>query len=30
MIADLVDMHDGLGDNPVVWTLQSRFPRVPA
>lgn len=30
VIADLVDMHDGLGDNPVIWTLQSRFPRVPA
>lgn len=30
LIADLVDMHEGLGDNPVIWTLQSRFPRVPA
>ncbi|GGP61620.1 hypothetical protein ACX9I7_20360 [Streptomyces sp. L500] len=28
LIADLVDMHDGLGDNPAIWDLQSRFPRV--
>ncbi len=28
LIADLVDMHEGLGDNPVVWDLQARFPRV--
>lgn len=26
--ADLVDMHDGLGDNPVVWNLLARLPRV--
>ncbi|OPF84615.1 hypothetical protein VT50_0200855 [Streptomyces antioxidans] len=28
LIADLVDLNEGLGDNPVVWGLQSRFPRV--
>ncbi|MEV6780209.1 hypothetical protein [Streptomyces syringium] len=28
LIADLADMHEGLADNPVVWNLQSRFPRV--
>ncbi|MEU9112198.1 hypothetical protein AB0D04_10460 [Streptomyces sp. NPDC048483] len=28
LIADLTDMHDGLGDNPVIWDLQARFPRV--
>ncbi|GGR13921.1 hypothetical protein WEB32_20015 [Streptomyces netropsis] len=28
VIADLCDMHEGLADNPVVWDLQSRFPRV--
>ncbi|NGN65758.1 hypothetical protein G5C51_17865 [Streptomyces sp. A7024] len=27
LIEDLTDMHDGLGDNPVVWELQSRFTR---
>ncbi|KMO98436.1 hypothetical protein [Streptomyces roseus] len=30
LIADLTDMHDSLADNPTIWTLQSRFPRVPA
>ncbi|MFC5145638.1 hypothetical protein [Streptomyces aureoversilis] len=28
LIADLSDMHEGLADNPVIWDLQSRFPRV--
>ncbi|WP_055586546.1 hypothetical protein [Peterkaempfera griseoplana] len=28
VLADLVELHPGLGDNPAVWTLQSRFPRV--
>lgn len=28
LIADLTDMHDGLGDNPAVWDLRARFPRV--
>ncbi|MBZ4322703.1 hypothetical protein [Streptomyces huiliensis] len=28
LIADLSDMHEGLADNPAVWTIQSRFPRV--
>ncbi len=28
VVADLVDMHDGLGDNPVVWNLLARFPRL--
>lgn len=29
LLADLTDMHEGLADNPVVWTLRARFPRVP-
>ncbi|NBE55981.1 hypothetical protein [Streptomyces boluensis] len=28
VLADLVDLHEGLGENPVVWDLQARFPRV--
>ncbi|MBN3928751.1 hypothetical protein IQ279_03680 [Streptomyces verrucosisporus] len=28
LIADLTDIHEGLGDNPVLWDLQARFPRV--
>ncbi len=28
LIADLADMHDGLADNPVIWDLQARFPRL--
>ena len=28
VLADLVDMHDGLADNPAVWNLRARFPRV--
>ncbi|MFD7505298.1 hypothetical protein ACWC5C_07085 [Streptomyces sp. NPDC001700] len=28
LIADLVDMHEGLGDNPAIWDLQARYPRV--
>ena len=28
LIADLADLHDGLDDNPVIWELQARFPRV--
>ncbi|KNB51458.1 hypothetical protein [Streptomyces caatingaensis] len=28
LVADLTDMHEGLGDNPAVWTVLSRFPRV--
>ncbi|MGW7515108.1 hypothetical protein ACWGJ2_05890 [Streptomyces sp. NPDC054796] len=28
LLADLTDMHDGLDDNPVIWDLQARFPRV--
>ncbi|WP_406507500.1 hypothetical protein [Streptomyces sp. NBC_00212] len=28
LIADLTDMHEGLGDNPIVWDLQARFPRI--
>ncbi|WP_156725375.1 hypothetical protein [Streptomyces apocyni] len=28
LIADLSDMHDDLAENPVIWELQSRFPRV--
>lgn len=29
LLADLVDLHDDLGENPAIWTLQARFPRVP-
>jgi hypothetical protein len=28
VMADLVDMHDGLDGNPVIWNLRTRFPRV--
>ena len=28
LLADLVDMHDDLADNPAVWNLRARFPRV--
>jgi len=27
LVADLTDMHEGLADNPAVWTLQARYPR---
>ncbi|WP_370153197.1 hypothetical protein [Streptacidiphilus sp. EB129] len=29
LVADLVDMHEGLDRNAAVWELQSRFPRLP-
>ena len=29
LIADLVDLHEDLGENPAIWTLQARFPRLP-
>ncbi|MFR9675986.1 hypothetical protein [Streptomyces sp. TR06-5] len=28
LLADLTDLHEGLADNPVVWDLGARFPRV--
>ncbi|OEV04968.1 hypothetical protein [Streptomyces oceani] len=28
LLADLVDMHEGLGDNPSVLGLYGRFPRI--
>jgi hypothetical protein len=28
LLADLTDMHETLADNPAVWGLQARFPRV--
>jgi hypothetical protein len=28
LVADLTDLHEGLGDNPALWSLQARFPRV--
>lgn len=28
LLADLIDMHEELGANPVIWTLQAQFPRV--
>ncbi|MFE9248559.1 hypothetical protein [Streptomyces sp. NPDC007088] len=30
LLADLFDMHEALADNPVIWDLQARFPRLPA
>nr|WP_202122187.1 hypothetical protein [Streptomyces sp. BA2] len=27
LLADLIDLHESLGDNPTIWSLQSRFPR---
>ena len=29
LLADLTDLHDDLADNPAVWSLQARFPRIP-
>lgn len=29
LLADLTDLHETLADNPVIWDLQSRFPRAP-
>lgn len=28
VLADLVDLHPALADNPNIWTVQARFPRV--
>jgi hypothetical protein len=28
LIADLTDLHDALADNPVIWGLEARFPRL--
>jgi hypothetical protein len=28
VIADLTELHEGLGDNPNIWTLQGKYPRV--
>ncbi|MDG4864032.1 hypothetical protein P8605_38425 [Streptomyces sp. T-3] len=28
LIADLTDLHDDLAENPAIWDLQARFPRV--
>lgn len=28
VVADLTDMHEALGDNPAVWALTARYPRV--
>lgn len=28
LIADLTDLHEDLAENPAIWTLQARFPRV--
>ncbi|MFF8959396.1 hypothetical protein [Streptomyces sp. NPDC014894] len=28
VIADLTDLHEDLGENPVVWDLMARFPRI--
>ncbi|AZK94837.1 MULTISPECIES: hypothetical protein [Streptomyces] len=30
LIADLCELHEPLADNPVIWDLQARFPRVPS
>ncbi|MFC9930269.1 hypothetical protein [Streptomyces sp. NPDC127190] len=29
LIADLTDLHEDLAENPAIWTLQARFPRLP-
>ncbi|MCL7368898.1 MULTISPECIES: hypothetical protein [Streptomyces] len=29
LLADLTDLHEDLADNPAVWSLQARFPRLP-
>ncbi|AJE84559.1 MULTISPECIES: hypothetical protein [Streptomyces] len=28
LVADLCDLHEALADNPAIWSLQARFPRV--
>ncbi|MEY9948720.1 hypothetical protein ABH937_005826 [Kitasatospora sp. GAS1066B] len=28
VLADLTDLHPGLADNPNIWTVQARFPRI--
>ncbi|WP_030380084.1 MULTISPECIES: hypothetical protein [unclassified Streptomyces] len=28
LLADLTDLHEPLRDNPAIWTLEARFPRV--
>lgn len=28
VLADLIDLHEDLDENPVVWELRARFPRV--
>ena len=28
LLADLIDLHEDLGENPSIWQLQARFPRV--
>jgi hypothetical protein len=28
LLADLTDMHEELADNPVLWELAARFPRI--
>ncbi|GHJ34513.1 hypothetical protein [Streptomyces sp. TS71-3] len=28
LLADLVDLHEDLAENPNVWQLQARFPRI--
>lgn len=28
LVADLTDLHDDLAENPAIWQLQARFPRV--
>ncbi|MEV0316920.1 hypothetical protein ACIBKX_32195 [Streptomyces sp. NPDC050658] len=30
LLADLTDLHDSLGENPAIWALQARYPRLPA
>lgn len=28
LVADLTDLHDNLAENPAIWSLLARFPRV--
>ncbi len=28
LLADLTDLHEALRENPAIWALEARFPRV--
>lgn len=29
LLADLTDLHEALRENPAIWSLEARFPRLP-